>query len=437
MSYFLFTSFTVGKDSNVGTASHFFDYIRILDYYSLGNLKELAFRITVDNSMLVYLDNRYNNKGNPNENYAREFLELFTILKGPQIGDGNYTNYTEVDVQQAAKLLSGFKIVPDRSVVDSSSGIPSGYANVNKHDTGDKTFSQAFGNKIILGKDTAYGMLEELQDFVNMVFAQEETSKAYCRKLYRFFVKRNISEEVEINIISLLAQKLRDHNYELIPVLKQLLMSKHFFDDDDNNSTDEIIGALIKSPLQILNEVSTLFNLQIPDPNTLPTDYYVRFFKNFVHDSYLRGTAMDFFNPDSVAGYPAHYQVPDYDRHWFASNTLISRYKLIESLISGEDTIQSGNIKCQLDCVSFVKYHLLNPGDAESLVMELAELLYPEIIDAERINYFVSFLVDGYDSYYWNNEWNKFESNGDDMVVRPRLNALVIAMINAAEFQLM
>ena len=54
--------------------------------------------------MLRYLDNTENNATNPNENYAREFLELFTILKGAQISEGNYTNYTEIDIQQAAKV---------------------------------------------------------------------------------------------------------------------------------------------------------------------------------------------------------------------------------------------------------------------------------------------------------------------------------------------
>ena len=58
--------------------------------------------------MLRYLDNTENNATNPNENYAREFLELFTILKGPQISEGNYTNYTELDIQQAAKVFTGF-----------------------------------------------------------------------------------------------------------------------------------------------------------------------------------------------------------------------------------------------------------------------------------------------------------------------------------------
>lgn len=84
-----------------------FDYIELLRYQSNGSIKDLAIRMTRDNRMLYYLDNRLNNKNSPNENYAREFLELFTILKGEQIA-ANYTNYTEADVQQAAKVFTGF-----------------------------------------------------------------------------------------------------------------------------------------------------------------------------------------------------------------------------------------------------------------------------------------------------------------------------------------
>ena len=74
--------------------------------------------------MLNYLDNTQNNANNPNENYAREFLELFTITKGEQIGEGDYSTYTEDDVIMAAKVFSGFKTKLDRSIIDSDTGIP-------------------------------------------------------------------------------------------------------------------------------------------------------------------------------------------------------------------------------------------------------------------------------------------------------------------------
>lgn len=109
LSNFLFTSFTVSSGNGAGASTYFYDYVRLLDFYAMGNIKTFAKKITLDNAMLSYLDNTDNNATNPNENYAREFLELFTILKGPQISEGDYTNYTELDVQETAKVFTGFK----------------------------------------------------------------------------------------------------------------------------------------------------------------------------------------------------------------------------------------------------------------------------------------------------------------------------------------
>jgi len=438
LSFFLHTSFTVGKDSGVGSATYFFDHINLLDFYAMGNLKTLAKKITLDNGMLDYLDNTQNNKNNPNENYAREYLELFTILKGEQIGNGNYTNYTEIDIQQAAKVFSGFKKRTDRSNIDPDTNLPMGYININQHDTNNKTFSTAFGDLVITGKNTASEIFEELDDFVDMVFAQPETAKAYCRKLYRYFVKSEWNEEVETDIITPLSQILIDNNYEILPVVTTLLSSEHFFDADDGNATDNIIGSIIKSPLQLFSEVCSMFELNYPNPTTDAYRYYINFFLRFIHNIYFKAAGMELYNPDSVAGYPAYYQEPGFDRNWFSSNTLIGRYKLIESFIEGKNTITSGNIYTQLDTVNFIKNNIDNASDPNLLVTEIADLLYPESIDSDRINYFKSFLVDeGFPDYYWTGSWDQFINNGDDTTVKTRLNALIIAMVNAAEFQLM
>ena len=438
LSFFLHTSFTVGKDSGVGSATYFFDHINLLDFYAMGNLKTLAKKITLDNGMLDYLDNTQNNKNNPNENYAREYLELFTILKGEQIGNGNYTNYTEIDIQQAAKVFSGFKKRTDRSNIDPDTNLPMGYININQHDTNNKTFSTAFGDLVITGKNTASEIFEELDDFVDMVFAQPETAKAYCRKLYRYFVKSEWNEEVETDIITPLSQILIDNNYEILPVVTTLLSSEHFFDADDSNATDNIIGSIIKSPLQLFSEVCSMFELNYPNPTTDAYRYYINFFLRFIHNIYFKAAGMELYNPDSVAGYPAYYQEPGFDRNWFSSNTLIGRYKLVESFIEGKNTITSGNIYTQLDTVNFIKNNIDNASDPNLLVTEIADLLYPESIDSDRINYFKSFLVDeGFPDYYWTGSWDQFINNGDDTTVKTRLNALIIAMVNAAEFQLM
>ncbi|WP_298530371.1 DUF1800 family protein [uncultured Algibacter sp.] len=438
LSFFLHTCFTVGKDDGVGASTYFFDYVRLLDFHAFGNIKTLAKKITLDNGMLDYLDNTQNNKNNPNENYAREYLELFTILEGKQIGQGNYTNYTEIDIQQAAKVFSGFRIQEDRSILDPDTGIPMGYVNSDLHDTDNKTFSAAFGNQIITGRNLEADIFGELSDFVEMVFAQPETAKSYCRKLYRYFVKSTWDEEVETDIIAPLAQLLIDNNYEILPVVQTLLSSEHFYDSDDSDATDEIIGSIIKSPLQLVSEVCSVFNVSYPNPNTDALKFYNDFFYKFIHNSYFRAAGMDFYNPEVVAGYPAYYQEPNFDRHWFSSNTIIGRYRLIESLVEGKNTINSGDMYASLDTVLFVKNQISNASDPNLLISEMADLLYTESIDTDRINYFKSFLLDqGFPDYYWTTTWNSYLSNSDDITVRTRLDALVIAMINAAEFQLM
>lgn len=436
LTFFLHTSFTVSKDNGSGAATHFYDHLRLLEHYAFGNLKTLSKKITLDNSMLDYLDNTKNNANNPNENYSREFLELFTILKAEQVGSGDYTNYTEKDVQQAAKVFSGIKIKSNRQLIDTDTNLPKGEINISKHDKNDKTFSHAFNNSVITGNDTEEGILQELDDFVEMVFSKEATAISFTRKLYRYFVKSEWEADIEENIIKPLALELKDNNYEILPTVKKLLTSQHFYDSDDTNENDEIVGSIIKSPLQLLNEIISFFKLDIPHPLTQPNDFYLFF--NFVHSFYLPAAGMTLWAPDSVAGYPAHYQSPDFDRHWFSSNTVLGRYKLIESLLTGRNKIRNNiRIRAELDIPTFIKDHMSQPSLATELITELADYLYTEPISNERKAYFAENLLEGFPDYYWTNAWLGYEGSNDDTVVKPRLNALITQMVNAPEFQLM
>ncbi|MEC8134068.1 MAG: DUF1800 family protein, partial [Bacteroidota bacterium] len=320
-----------------------------MNYYAYGNIQTLAEKISFDNVMLLYLDNAENIKDSPNENYAREFLELFTILKGPQVAEGNYTNYTEQDVQQAARVFTGIKPKYDRTIIDSDTGIPCGFVNNNQHDTGSKTFSEAFGGQTIQGGSGLEGVRNELSDFVEMIFSQTETAKAYCRKLYRFYVKSEWDESIENAIITPMATQLMSSNYNLLSVVQTLLKSEHFYDEDNADPTDEVFGAIVKSPLQLFSEIISALDITIPNPEASvdnqtaswtqgQQDFY-NFFHKFCNNSFFPSTGMNVFSPDSVAGYPADYQAPDYDRSWFSSNSIVARYKTIESLIAGKNRI--------------------------------------------------------------------------------------------------
>ena len=468
--FFLHTCFTVAKDQIGARSAYFFDYLSLLDFYAYGSIQTLAEKITFDNSMLYYLDNTFNNKNNPNENYAREFLELFTILKGPQIAEGDYTNYTEHDIQQAARVFSGIKVKPDRDEIDPDTGIPCGYVNNYFHDNGSKTFSQAFGFQEIQGGTNANGVRNELSDFVEMIFSKPETAKAYCRKLYKFFVKSEWDETVENAIIAPLANQLMSSNYNLLSVLQTLLISEHFYDEDNADPSDEIVGGIVKNPIQLISQIISVLDIQIPNPEppiaSIPespgsgfrvssTDWteeqenFFKFYHRFCHNTFFPGCGMNIFSPDTVAGYPADYQGPDYDRSWFSSNTIVARYKTIESLIYGKNRIlglltgiNGGNyyqgLFVQFSTVDFVANpnYISNPFDSNILVSELVELFFCESISESRLNYFILTLND-IDPSYWTGAWAQYINNGNIYQVKIRLDALFTKLINAPEFQLM
>ena len=478
LTWFLFTTFTVSKDDGSGRPGNYFDYLNLLQFYADKSVKTLARKISFDNAMLFYLDNADNEKQSPNENYAREFLELFTIGKGEQVAEGDYTNYTEHDVVQAARVFSGIKINWARDSHDPDTkklphypnGISKGWISASKHDSGNKTFSYAFDNHTINGSSSNSGIENELDDFVDMVFDKIATAKNYVRKLYRMYVRSEWGQDVEDDIITPLAEQLQANGYNLLEVLRTLLLSKHFFDLDDSDATNENVGAMVKNPLQYLNELITLLGISIPDATATPpvlnqtlnnsVEYYnfYRFWYEFCHGSFFPLCGMEFFAPNTVAGYPGDYQSPAYDRAWFNSNNIVARYNTINSFIGrnyndsygngvnqiiGVQYANNGNpwykrIWTSFNVLPFFDQNISDPFSAETIIKELADLLYAEPIDDNRVAYFKLFLVpDGEPDYYWWQAWNDWVSDGNSTQVKNRLEELLSKMINAAEFQLM
>ena len=94
-----------------------------------------------------------------------------------------------------------------------------------------------------------------------MIFSQQATAKSYCRKLYRFYVKSEWSQQVEDDIITPLSTQLIANNFNLLEVLETLLMSQHFYDEDSSDNSDEIIGSIVKSPLQLISETLQLLDI--------------------------------------------------------------------------------------------------------------------------------------------------------------------------------
>jgi len=424
--------------SNDASSERFFDYLALLYRFTTGNFKTLAGKMTLDNLMLIYLNNTSNNKNAPNENYAREFLELFTIGKGPQAGPGDYTNYTEDDVVTAAKLLTGIKSNTRLATIDPDTGISMGRFAFGQHNTEDKTFSAAFGHRTIKGAKSADEMPRELNDFVEMVFSEKETARLYCRRLYRYFVSANITAEIESDIIEPLAGRLKDDNYETAGVIRTLLASKHFYDADDSDNKDEIIGALIKSPLEFFLGSINFFHQQWPGQVAETAKLYT-YLKNLAISVILDNGGMPFFMPYDVAGYSAYYQEPVYDKAWFTANTIISRYKLCEMMHTGRSYLGGSNTKVTIDLPGFVRDsgYFSDPGDAIALTEEMARNLFAEEVDADRIQYFLSNLLGGIPAGDWTYEWNAYANGGSPEEVKIGLQHLVTSMMYAEEYQML
>ncbi len=237
-------------------------------HYAFGNFKDFFKKICLDNAMLLYIDGDSNDKDSPNENFAREMFELYSIGRGPQIAEGNYTNYTEDDIKAACRILTGWRFDDKFSYTDPDTGIPAGKPETiisqglpatelaARHDKDPKVFTAAFGNQtiapavIIEDLATRDAAFQEFDDLIEMIFARPETARFICRKLYRFFVYWDITPEVETDIIGPLATTFLNGQYEMVPVLRQLLASQHFFDTDTAPTADNSIGAIIKSPLE-------------------------------------------------------------------------------------------------------------------------------------------------------------------------------------------
>lgn len=443
MIWFYHTHFPMIMSRIEGEAQFAIDYLRLLRYYALGNYKDLAKAICIDNAMLVHLDGNLNIKGVPQENFAREFLELYTVGKGDEVSLGNYTNFTEQDVQALTKALTGWGIDPTYQTIDPVTNLPTGKVKgsattSSQHDVNAKQFSGAFNNTVIqtgsvVGTNAAVtAVYTELDDVINMVFDSPHTARHICRRIYREFVYYEITAEVETDIIEPLATTLISNNYNIIPVFETLLQSEHFYDLDTPITEDNNIGAIIKSPMDLVIGTMRLFNLTVPDKTTQLAAHY-EMYGQLIGQLDLQG--LQFFEPYDVAGYEPYYQFPSYHRYWISSNYLANRYKFSELLISGF-TGMSGNL-LKLDVVDFVETNCSNPGDATILVQELVSWLFPVSIDTARFNYFRdNVLLDQLSAATWTTEWNNYVNTSSDVNVRLQLESLFNALMQTPEYQL-
>jgi uncharacterized protein (DUF1800 family) len=401
------------ETNDIGNAQYVYKHHDLLRNSALGNFKTLTRNITFDPAMLVYLNGQYNTAAAPDENYAREIQELFCCGKGPN------SLYTEADVKAAAKVLTGW-------LNNATTLTP--YFTASRHDATNKTFSAFYNNTVITGRNTAAGATQEIDDFLNMIFANAEVAKYICRRLYRWFVYYDIDDTVEQNIITPLANILRANNYEVKPVLDLLLKSEHFFDVLSR-------GCIIKSPADLVigfcRESEIVFQ---PD-----TDYFTNYgFYNYMV-SWLSNMQQNIGDPPDVSGWKAYYQEPQFYEIWINSDTLPKRNQFTDTMLVSGYTYNSKKI--MLDPLAYATT-FNNPGDPNAFIAELTErLLGLDISAASKAQLKKDILLSGQSTdIYWTQAWDLYISTPTNTAnttsVRTKIRDLIKYLMNLAEYQL-
>ena len=238
---------------------------------ALGNFRTLLVQVSQSPAMLQFLNNQQNHKGHPNENFARELMELFTIGRG---------NYTENDIKESARAFTGWGFNPGGEFV------------MRKffHDDGQKTFIGKTGN--FTG-----------DDIINMLLEKKETARFISNKLYKYLV----NEVPDAGHVNAMADVLYNANYEIKPLLEYVFTADWFYDDKNT-------GNLVKAPVELLVGLNRQFYITYQRPEVLL--------------QFQRVLGQVLFYPPNVAGWPG-------GRNWIDSSSLMYRLKIPSTLLNG------------------------------------------------------------------------------------------------------
>lgn len=228
---------------------------------ALGNFGELLLAVSQEPAMLQFLNNQQNRKQHPNENFAREVMELFTLGRG---------HYTESDVQAAARAFTGWSADANNQFV----------FRERQHDAGSKTF---------LGRTGNWGGEEVLQ----LILEQPQTAEFITTKLYRFFV----NDTPDRTHIKPLAQDFYQSKYNISRLLESMFSASWFYDAAN-------VGTRIKSPIELLVGIQRTCGLTLDNPRPLI--------------GMQKALGQTLFEPPNVAGWPG-------GRNWIDSSSLLLR----------------------------------------------------------------------------------------------------------------
>lgn len=251
-----------------------YKYHKLLQDYCFGNFKDFVYEIGRTPAMLYFLNGATNTSEEPNENYARELYELFTL------GQGN--GYTQMDITETARALTGV------TSLDCQETVFFNFLHDNE-------------NKTIFGQTGNWGY----DEVVDILFEQRtaEICQHICTKIYRHFV----SDQLDEAIINELAFTMEQNNFEMLPVFKQLFVSEHFFDD-------AIVGCKIKSPMDYILNFANSGSFPVEEES-------YEFIRNA--SAFL---GQEIFNPVDVAGWPGN-------RSWIDTNFLTYRWAVADAIL--------------------------------------------------------------------------------------------------------
>lgn len=422
---------TIYQSSNAyvhnNTARIFYRYFKMFRDNALGNFRTLIRAVSTDPCMMYYLNNQANTATAPDENFARELMELFTLGK-----DDPNNSYTQNDVVEAAKVVTGWRVQNMNTATVATNFVASA------HKQGNKTFSPFFNNTVITGQTGTAGA-NELDALLNMIFARStDVSRYICRRLYRFFVYYDIDANVEANVIVPLAQTFVANNWNIKPVLEQLFKSQHFFDMANR-------GVYIKSPFDLVAGTLNSFNVNTTDADI---EYQYRIWARY-NDTYAGGMEQRMGSIPNVSGWNAYYQTPAYHQYWINSNTAQKRFSFVRDMINTHTVtgvINPGTTTSRrfgIDTVAFVQlFGNTIASDPNALTATCLKYLLPVDLSQAQKDALKgrTLLYQQTTDSYWTTAWNTFLASptaANRKVVEDRLKNLMLEIIQLAEYQLM
>lgn len=424
----------VVTSTDVEDYRYIYKYITFLRANALGNFRDMTIGMTKDPGMLIFQNGNENTKDSPNENYGRELQELFTV--GQRDFAGNH-NYTEDDVKAAARVLTGWQA--QNFFVPGSTQIGSSF-NPDRHDVDDKTFSTHYNGTTITGRSGSTAGDAELVDLINMMLAHPETPKFICRKLYRWYVNPNVTQDIENQVIIPLANFFASasNNFEIKPVLKKLLTSQVFFDQAN-------IAAIVKSPAEFMIGMMRHFGQPVPDMSTDSGAF--RLMMEFLAGS-MNTMQLSFLNQPTVFGSLPYFQT-GYSRNWINGTTLGFRGSRTDALVYPYVRIKPDYV-LQIDVLkrltaiqpNFSNVSASPAITSEQVLAEFSKNLYMVELTQVQKDFLIDkiMMMNSSPRTTWTREWDAYRAAPNDVsrqnTILWRCRAMLKYMLRMAEYQL-